>query len=565
MARKSKAHVANHAALGDQEIEGQDSVFGELSPIGMLCDGILADLDSFSERPDAAKASIGMRIRNVLTMFAKSEDRVEVTKQRNSALKGELRRVTEQLQLLRHEHFGQSSEKDQGDAADYELDFAFEEEPEQKILDERKGKRRRKIPDNLETQLVHHFPPDRTCCSCGCEMQSISSWESTRFRIVPEHVEVLKDVYHTCACNRQICKENKPVSAKTQNYIMKGRSVDPGFAVEAACQKFFEHIPTFRMERRLLNSNLNISRKAIGGNIAHLATHIEPVYEALREHVKAAHAAHMDETPLRVQAPGNGKCETGYLWVICRDERRWNPDAQPAAFYHYAHSRAGIVAENLLSGAALRFLHTDGYSGYNRLYNDDAANDGLSSVRCWAHTRRNFVETVITTKSPFAKLMVKLIKKMYSIELAVVGLLPEERAALRQEKTLPIIMAIRTEAIKQQPFAFGTLKKAINYFLNAFEGLQRFVFDGRLEIDNNPVERCIRGIALTKKNSLFAGGHDAAKVWAVYYTLIESARLNNINPRSYLTWVVGEIERSRGDLDCGLLMPWHCPTGHITN
>jgi len=156
-----------------------------------------------------------------------------------------------------------------------------------------------------------------------------------------------------------------------------------------------------------------------------------------------------------------------------------------------------------------------------------------------------------------------MIRKMYAVEKAARGLPPEARTAMRQERTLPVLAEIRAELLKAEHGAQGTLKKAVNYTLKAFDALQRFAFDGRLEIDNNPIERCIRGIALTKKNSLFAGSHDAAQVWAVYYSLIESARLNRINPRSYLNWVVGEIERNQGDVDLSTLMPWHCPVGQI--
>ncbi|MDR5654734.1 IS66 family transposase [Ruixingdingia sedimenti] len=110
-----------------------------------------------------------------------------------------------------------------------------------------------------------------------------------------------------------------------------------------------------------------------------------------------------------------------------------------------------------------------------------------------------------------------------------------------------------------------SLKKAINYALKAFEPLQRFIFDGRIEIDNNAVERCMRGIALTKKNSLFAGNNEAAKVWAIYCSLIESARLNGVNPRRYLNWVVEQIEANKGDVDYRSLLPWHCPVGRTEN
>nr|WP_276612536.1 transposase [Pseudorhodobacter turbinis] len=192
-------------------------------------------------------------------------------------------------------------------------------------------------------------------------------------------------------------------------------------------------------------------------------------------------------------------------------------------------------------------------------------NDGLTSVRCLAHARRKFFETSLATGSPLAHRAVQMFRKMYAVEKAAHGLPPADREALRQKYSLPILDQLHSELLENRDEAHGGLRTAINYTLKAFDSLRHFIFDGKLEIDNNPVERCIRGIALTKKNSLFAGTHEAADVWAIYYSLIESARLNKINARSYVNWVVGEIERTRGEIDYSLLMPWHCPNGHIEN
>lgn len=542
----------------------QETDAGELSPIGLLCDGILSAVRQLPSSPEEATVEIGTRISSILSLFSETEGEVQSAKRRISALKSDLRRVTEQLAVLRQEHFGQSSEKDLGDPAEDDLGLALDDDLDDEPKEKPKGKRSRKVPKDIKVITVDHFPDDMSCGTCGHDLKTIKREERAgSFRIVPEHVVLVKDVYHTCACNRGICKENKPVAAKSKNYIMKGRGMEPGFAAEAACQKFFEHIPPYRLERRFRNANINLARQTIDKVVAHLAKHLVPVQDELHAHALAGHTAQMDETPVKVQAPGKGKCDTGYFWVINRDERDWNPDARPAVVYRYAHSRAGAVAEELLSGASLRFLQTDGYSGYNCLFKESRENDGLMPVRCNAHARRKFFEAHLATKSKLAVKVVQMYRKMYAVEKAAKGLPPKEREQLRLEKTLPILTELKAILTKHQDDATGKLKTAINYTLNAFDGLQRFVFDGRLEIDNNAVERCIRGIALTKKNSLFAGNHEAAEVWATYYSLIESARLNKVNPRSYLNWVVQEIERNRGELDYGQLMPWHCPVGRI--
>ncbi|WP_458792291.1 IS66 family transposase [Yoonia sp. MH D7] len=504
-----------------------DVTEGELSPIAILCDGIFAAFNDVPDFPTATKTAIGDRISGILAMFLETESGVRTAKQKIDRLKGELRRTKEQLAVLRQEHFDKSSEKDKGSFDDEDPRFAlFDEEDEAK--EELKGKKARKLPADIETIMTHHYPENMTC-GCGHALKSIKREERVgRLRIIPEHVVLVKDVYHTCACNRGLCKENKPVAAKAQGFIMKNRGMEAEFAAEAACQKFFEHIPSFRMERRLANVNVNLSRQTIGRNIAHLSKHLAPVRDALQAHVNAGYVAHMDETPISVLNPGKGKCDNGYIWATCRDEHRWNPEAQPAVVYHYAHSRAGAVAQNLLQGASLQFLQTDGYAAYNCLFKSDGQNDGLTSVRCSAHARRKFFEISLATASPLANRAVQMFRKMYAVEKVAYGKLPHEREALRQKYSLPIVDQLHAELLKNRDKAQGGLRLAINYTLNSFDSLRHFIFDGKLEIDNNPVERCIRGIALTKKNSLFAGTHEAADVWAIYYSLIESARLKEV-------------------------------------
>lgn len=540
---------------------------GEFSSVGLLCDGILSEIDSVAGFPDAAKMIVGTQLANILAIAREHEESERLAKRRISALKGDVRALKEQLAVLRQEHFDKSSEKTAAIDGDEDFDLIFDDDEDEDgdQAEKPKGKRPQKRPKGTEMKEVHNFPADRTCSCCGHEMPSISFWASVQTRIIPEHVEHIRHIYHTCACNHdERCKENKPVAAKSQNYIMRGRRFDAASIAEVAVQKFGEHIPIYRIAERIRAANENVSRQAICNSVSYVALcHLDQVRGFLCDHVKSGHVAHADETPVRVQAPGKGKCDIGYIWALCRDERNWNPEAQPAVVYEFAPSRAGTVIEEILRDASLQFLITDGYAGYNRVLAKDGANDGLLSVRCWAHARRAFFEAELATKSPLARKIVQMVRKMYAVEKAAKGLPPEARLALRQEKTLPILAAIRADLVKAEPEAEGTVKKAIDYTLKAFEALQRFAFDGRLEIDNNPVERCIRGIALTKKNSLFIGRQNVAQVWAIYYSLIESARLNRINPRAYLNWVVGEIERNQGDVDHAMLMPWHCPIGKI--
>jgi len=397
-------------------------------------------------------------------------------------------------------------------------------------------------------------------------MPSIGSETTTRTILVPEHVKIVKEVYHRCACNKERCKDHGPVAAKSEHFIMRGRTLSAGLVVEAAIQKYHEHSTPYRMERRLSAQNLNISRSTLYRNIAHLAGFLRPVADLIFSEIRECEVAFMDETPIRVQPvqkSAKGKCDLGYLWAIGNDERNWNDHAKPMVYFQYAPTRSGSVAHEMLDNSAVRYLQTDGYSGYNALFDTKRGNDVIISVRCMAHARRKFMDALKQQGSPLAQRVVRKIGSLYKIEKDIIGKPQEVRTAIRQEKALPILLSIQSELLHHQSDAHGQISTAIQYTLKAFDALCKYAFDGRLAIDSNTIERSIRPVALTKKNSLFAGSHEAAKIWATYFTLIETCQLNRVNPRSYLNWAVEEIERCRGDIDHTRLMPWHCPSGHF--
>lgn len=540
---------------------------GTFSPVAQLCNGILDAVNGLGSVGEPAQQAIAVCISDILATFTEAERKVSTARQKISQLRTSLRRAKDEIANLRKARFGESSERsiteDADDAMALDLDGGDDPEDDDASQAQIKGRRASNPAPHIETRVVNHYPANRTCCTCGCEMPSIGSDTSTRTVLVPEHVVRIKEVYHRCACNHGLCKENKPVAAKSRHHIMKRRTLDLSVPVEAAVQKFFEHSTHYRMERRLNLEDLNIARQTLARNVEHMAKHLEPVYRAAFDIVREATVAFMDETPLRIQGKTKGKCDTGYLWGFSRDERGWNPDAKPVVYFHYASTRSGSVAKELLKDASVKFLQTDAYGAYRQLFESDGTNDNLARAGCVTHARRKFVEVETAGPSPLARRVITLMKKLYKIEEDIRGCPPSVREAVRQEKSLPLMLQIRDDLQKHADVAEGKVKAAINYALKSWDDFQRFIFDGRIEIDSNSIERCMRGIALTKKNSLFAGSHKAACVWAIYYTLFETARMNGVNPRSYLNWVVNEIERHRGDLDYSQLMPWNCPVGRV--
>lgn len=259
----------------------------KLSPVGMLCNDILSAISAIPEFPADAGTFISGCVGHILQMTRKNDERMLSARRAIAALKRDLRGTKEQLAVLRQEHFGPSSEKeppqDEDEDTDYFLDGLVEEPNEMAV-----GKRSSKKPQDMTTEIHNIYPDDRTCCTCGCEMPSIGNWASEKFQIIPEHVICIRKIHHKCACNREVCKDNKPVAAKSQSYMMKGCKYEAEFMLEAAVQKFDEHSTTYRMESRFKNSNLNVSRQVIGRNIARIAGFLKPIQDELLAHVTAA-------------------------------------------------------------------------------------------------------------------------------------------------------------------------------------------------------------------------------------------------------------------------------------
>lgn len=311
-------HDAAMSGANSTDIEKaapSNSEKGTFSPVGHLCNDIVQAVNNIGPVPDQVQEVITVCIADILATFSETERKVSTARKTISLLKSSLRRATDEIANLRKARFGQSSEKTTVDDC-HDDDEIFDgadleeiAEPKEQI----KGRRERKLPPTIETRVVHQYPANRTCCTCGREMPSIGSDEVIKIEIIPEHVVKIKEIRHRCACNRGICKEKGPVSAKSEHHLMKKRTLDLSVVIEAVAQKFFEHSTNYRMARRFKLQDLNVCRQTVGRNIMDLAKHLEPLCDTILDYVQAAQVAFMDETPLRVQsnAKGKGKCDTG--------------------------------------------------------------------------------------------------------------------------------------------------------------------------------------------------------------------------------------------------------------
>jgi len=267
---------------------------------------------------------------------------------------------------------------------------------------------------------------------------------------------------------------------------------------------------------------------------------------------------------VKVLAPGLGRTKTGRLWAAVRDERAFGGAAPPAAFYRYSADRCAEHAQALLAGCR-GFLHADGYAGFNNLFaeNPKTGKPRLTEVACWAHARRNIYEVYESTASPLAKEALERIAELFAIEARINGRPPAERLAIRQQDAVPLLAEFKSffDKVLSEVSRKSNLAKAIRYALARWTALTRYTTDGRLEMTNNAVERAIRPLAMTRKNYLFAGSDSGGIRAAAMYTLIETTKMNGLDPEAYLRDIIARIADHPINRIAELL-PWNWrPTG----
>src|SRR3712207_5999154 len=265
-----------------------------------------------------------------------------------------------------------------------------------------------------------------------------------------------------------------------------------------------------------------------------------------------------DDTRLPVLDPGRGRTKTGCLWGYAVDDRPWSGATPPAVVYLYAEDRKGEhPAAHLAEFGGV--LQVDGYSGFKRLLAGRPP-DQIKLAFCWAHCRRGFYEIHRSTGSPLAEEALRRIGDLYRIEAEIRGRPAEERRAVRQERSRPFVEALHAWLTTQLGRVSGrsTLAEAIRYALRHWQGLALFLEDGRIELDNNTVERAIRPIALGRKNALFAESDGGARYWAIVVSLVATAKLNGVEPLAWLTDVLERmVSRRAKATELERRLPWN--------
>ena len=475
-----------------------------------------------------------------------------------------------QLAVLRRARFGRSSERLERDIeqlelliGDLEADAAETEARaeaatatgRQARTRERKQPVRKPLPPHLPREVVTHDPPC-TCPGCGSTVFSrVGQDEREVLEYVPSSFKVVRHVRPKLSCRACETIVQEPMPALP---IERGRP-GPGLIAHVLVAKFCDHLPLHRQAAIYAREGVEIDRATLADWVGAAVFLLSPLAEAIGRHVRAGGVLHADDTTVPVLAPGLGKTRTGRLWVLVRDERPWGSAVPPAAFYRYSADRKGVHAEALL-GSCRGLLHADGYAGFERLYMPTTPTGELAlvEVACWSHARRKFYEVHHATASPIALEILQQIAALFAIESGIRGQPPDRRAAARQEHARPLLDQLRAylDAALAQISNKSTLAQAIRYTLSRWTALSRYVGDGRLEMSNNAAERAIRPLVLGRKNYLFCGSDTGGQRAACLYTVVETCKLNGIEPQAYLTDVLGRIaDHPSREIDA--LLPWH--------
>jgi transposase len=477
----------------------------------------------------------------------------------------EVEKLKIQLMRLRRLRFGRSSEKLDREIAQLELVLeeletneanAAPEPSEADAVDEPAqassvGKRkpaRRKLPEHLPRETIVHAAP-AACPECGGKMRLLGEDKSEVLEYVPGHFKVIEHVRPkvTCRCCEAIRQAPPPDLP-----IERGRP-GPGLLAQVLISKYCDHLPLYRQSEIYAREGVELSRSTMAGWVGRAAFELSPLIEAIGAHVLAADKVHGDDTPVRVLAPGTGKTKTGRLWVYVRDERPYRGSAAPAALYSYSPDRKGEHPRRHLQNFR-GILQADGYAGFNELY----ASGERTEVACWAHVRRKFFDIHASNGSSLAREALTRIGALYGVESEARGRAAEERRSIRQARAGPLLDELKSwfEASLRKLSGKSELAGAIRYALNRWTALTRYRDDGRLEIDNNIAENAIRGVALGRKNWLFAGSDEGGGRAAAIYTLMETCKLNGVDPRAWLTHVLARLATHPAK-QIHELLPWH--------
>ena len=421
---------------------------------------------------------------------------------------------------------------------------------------------RKPFPAHLPRERVVIAAPSECPCCGSHKLSKLGEDVTETLEVIPRQWKVVQTVRE-----RFSCRDCETITqAPAPFHVIPRGLAGPSLLAMVLFEKFGQHQPLNRQSERYAREGIDLSLSTLADHVGACAAALAPLHALIEAHVLGAERLHGDDTTIPILA--KGKTDTGRIWVYVRDDRPFGGQDPPAALFYASRDRTAENPERHL-GRWSGLLQADAYSGYNGLYAPERKPGRILAALCWSHARRKFFELAdIATNarrgknappiSPMALEAVKRIDAIFDVERDINGASAEERLRARTEISAPLVFALetwlRTERSKLSRQA--AIAKAIDYMLTRWQAFARFLEDGRICLTNNAAERALRGIALGRKSWLFAGSQRGAERAALMYTLIQTAKLNDIDPQA---WLADVLDRIADILQTRLteLLPWN--------
>ena len=466
---------------------------------------------------------------------------------------------------LRHDKFGQSSERGaileqlELALAEMEEDAAQAETAAQMAAAaakievrsfERRKPARRPLPEHLPRERIV-YPAPALCPCCGGALHKIGEDVTETLELIPRQWKVIQHVREKFSCRSCESVTQPPAPSHP---ISRGRA-GPMLLAHVLFAKYCLHLPLNRQSATYAREGIELDVSTLADWVGACAATLMPIVVAIRAHVFAAERIHADDTTVPVLA--KGKTRIGRLWTYVRDDRPFGGRAAPAAAFFYSPDRSSKHPEQHLANYA-GLMQADAYAGFNKLYHPSRKPGAIIEAACWAHARRKFFDLARLQKAPIAIEAVKRIDALFAIEREINGKTPLERVRVRNEHSRPLVNDLETWLREQRRklSSKSDTAKAINYSLQRWPALTRFLNDGRLCMSNNAAERTLRCVAVGRRNWTFAGSDEGGHRAAAMYTLIETAKLNDIDPQAWLADVLARVH-DHAAKRINELLPWN--------
>jgi transposase len=482
----------------------------------------------------------------------------------------EIERLKLMLAKLRREQFGQSSER--GKQLIEQLELAIEDLEESQAVEEakveaiapeaakekqaHKPRGPRKLPANLPVERRVE-PQPCTCSKCGSSrLHKLGETVSKTLECEPRRWKIIEHVREKFSCRDCEAISEPPAPSHA---IPRGFA-GPSLLAMILVAKFLLHQPLNRQSATFAREGIEIDTSTLADRVGACVVALDPIVQALKVHVLAAERIHTDDTTLPVLA--KMKTVTGRIWTYVRDDRPFGGQDPPAAFFEYSRSRAGEYPQKHLASFT-GILQADAFSGYVALYDARRQPAPMIEAACWSHGRRNFFDLAKLNKAPIAIEAVRRIDELFEIERTINGKMPEQRVAVRQEKSKPLVLALEAWLREQRAklSSKSETAKAINYCITRCTAFTRFLDDGRICLSNNAAERAVRGVAVGRKNWTFAGSDAGGHRAAAILTLIETCKMNDVDPQAWLTDILARLPDHPAKR-INELLPWNWKLQH---